>query len=564
MNERTLTARKNPVWASLLVLLPIVLFYVTTALYSLNIPWFDDIENIPYFLLNWLNADTLSGKLSALFRPNNEHRVLGARLVVLVQQALMGELNFRVLAFIGNLSVLGIFGLLIRNFRKTETRILWLLPATLLIFNLQFYAMTFMTIMTLQYQLVIFLSFLAFHFLAKDSTGYFWLAVGVAWLDTFSMGNGMMVWPSGIVLLAFQGRWKSLGLWTLLGGLAIFFYFYGYDFVQGNDKGFAYILANPIKILAGLLAMVGGIFDIFPTLPFLYRMLFPFLMGGLMLGFGIYWTVLILCRSPYWNVKIKAPFFEKYFQKNTDPAPDQNATNAFWLGTLAYLLSSMALVVFFRTRFDYELVLWSTYKIYPGTAAAICYLLLISLVPYPRKKYIFGGTLALALLAWGASYYHYIPEVATIRKTRQAFAFNQRHNGIGLGASKGTSFEPMVVRTFEGTQQAGVYQLPTPLVHRGEESIAKRFTEGSIQVMKRETAESVLITLVDRSSQPASDRYVVFKSARNIYLFYISPKMGEANCPKPTLRSGEYTVELWEVGDRHDKLLSTGQTVNIP
>ena len=119
MNERVLTARKGPIWASLLVLLPIGLFYATAVLYSLNIPWFDDIENIPYFLLNWLNADTLSGKLSALFRPNNEHRVVGARLVVLVQQALMGELNFRVLAFVGNLSVLGIFGLLVRNFRKT-------------------------------------------------------------------------------------------------------------------------------------------------------------------------------------------------------------------------------------------------------------------------------------------------------------------------------------------------------------------------------------------------------------------------------------------------------------
>ena len=562
MNERGLTVRKNPVWASVSVLLPIALFYATAALYSLNIPWFDDIENIPYFLLNWLNADAFPGKLSALFRPNNEHRVVGARLVVLAQQALMGELNFRVLAFIGNLSVLGIFGLLVRNFRKNDTQIVWLLPAALLIFNLQFYAMTFMTIMALQYQLVIFLSFLTFHFLAKDRRSYFWLAVGIAWLDTFSMGNGMMVWPAGLVLLFFQGRWQALGVWTLLGAAAIFFYFYGYDFVQGNDKGFAYILANPIKILAGLLAMVGGIFDIFPTLPFLHRMLFPVLMGALMLGFGFCWLVLIFFRSPYWNLKIRVPFLVKYFPKNTDPAPSQNATNAFWLGTLAYLLSSMALVVFFRTRFDYELVLWSTYKIYPGTAAAICYLLLISLVPYSRKKYIFGGTLVLALLAWGTSYYHYVPEVASIRKVRQAFAFNQRHNGIGLGASKGTSFEPMVVSTLQGTQARGVYQLPSPLVHRGEELLSKRLTEGDKKIITRETDESVLI--VPSDSAPLLDRYAVLKSIRNVYLFYIPPGRGEADCPKATLRSGEYTIELWEVGDQYDKLLATGQTVTIP
>lgn len=562
MSERVLTARKNPVWASLLVLLPIVLFYATAVLYSLNIPWFDDIENIPYFLLNWLNADTLSGKLSALFRPNNEHRVVGARLVVLVQQAIMGELNFRVLAFMGNLSVLGIFGLLVMNFRKSETRILWLLPAALLIFNLQFYAMTFMTIMTLQYQLVIFLSFLAFHFLAKENRIYFWLAVGIAWLDTFSMGNGMMVWPSGVVLLFFLGRWKELGIWTLLGAGAIFFYFYGYDFVQGNDKGFAYILANPIKVLAGLLAMIGGIFDIFPTLSFLKRMLIPAAMGTLLLGFALYWLGMIFSRSDYWKTRL-SPKVSHLFSSRFFIQTKNESADAFWLAALTYLFISMALVVFFRTRFDYELVLWSTYKIYPGTFAAIGYLLLISLSPKKIQKFIFGIALLGSLLAWGTSYYHYVPEVAAIRKVRQAFAFNQRHNGIGLGASKGTSFEPMVVRTLQGTQEKSVYQLPDPIVHQGEESVSERFTQGSTPITLRETEEAFHIALRTQPSKSDVDYYVILKSPRNIYLFYIPPSRGEADCPKATLRRGEYIVEIWEVGDKYEKLLSTDQTVSI-
>ena len=224
----------------------------------------------------------------------------------------------------------------------------------------------------------------------------------------------------------------------------------------------------------------------------------------------------------------------------------------------------MALVVFFRTRFNYELVLWSTYKIYPGTAAAICYLLLISLVPYSFKRYVFGGALVLALLAWGASYYHYVPEVDTIRKVRLAFAFNQRHNGIGLGASKGTSFEPVVVNTLQGAKNKGVYQLPSPLIHQSEESLFERFTEGSVKIEKRETEASVLITLPNPAGDLPIDRYVVLKSPRNIYLFYILPTQRVADCPKPTLRSGEYTIEIWEVGAQHDRLLSTDQTVNIP
>ncbi|MPR33241.1 hypothetical protein [Salmonirosea aquatica] len=563
MTEKVLT--KGTLGAAILILIPIVLFYVVSIQYSINVPWFDDFDCLPNFLLNWLNAETFSGKLEALFHPTNEHRIVSAHLVLLAQQSLMGTLNFRVMAFIGNLSVLGIFWLIALNFRKTETRLLWLLPAALLVFNLQYYAMTFMTIMTLQYQLVIFLSFLSLHYLAKGTYLAFGLAVGVALLDTYSMGNGMMVWPSGVVLLFFQGRWKVLGIWVILGVVAVFAYFYGQELVQGNEKGFAYILANPVKVLAGLLAMVGGIFDIFPTLTFLYRMLIPVLLGALMLGFGIYWLVMIFTRSEYWHPRIPNTGFVKYFPKNNNPLPDQDSTNAFWLGALTYLFISMALVVFFRTRFNYELVLWSTYKIYPGTSAAIAYLLLISLVPYSVKKYVFGGVLALALLAWGTSYYHYIPEVAKIRKVRLAFAFNQRHNGIGLGASKGTSFEPMVVRTLQGTKEKGVYQLPSPLIHPGEEDLSERFTEGNIKTTIRETDANVLITLpTHQASDLPFDRYAVLKSPRNIYLFYVQPTQGLADCPKATLHSGVYTVEIWEAGNQHDTLLATDQTVIIP
>ncbi len=562
MSEQVLNSGKSRLWSSLLVLAPIVLFYATSVRYSLNIPWFDDIENIPYFLVNWLKADDFSGKWRALFRPNNEHRVVGARLVVLLQQALAGEINFRVLAFIGNLSVLGIFWLLVKNFRKTESNILWLLPAALLIFNLQFYAMTFMTIMALQYQLVIFLSFLSFHFLAKNNTLGFWLAVGVAWLDTFSMGNGLMVWPAGVLLLLFQGRWKHLGLWTVLGAAAIFFYFYGYDFVQGNDKGFAYILANPLKIIVGLGAMAGGIFDIFPTISFGKRMVIPTVMGFVLLGFTVFWLLNIFSNSAYWQNRSSARashFFSKniFFQKH-NPAAD-----VFWLAALAYLFASIALVVFFRTRFDYELVLWSTYKLYPGTFAAICYLLLMTLLKPKTQKYLFSLALFGALLAWGSSYYYFVPEVAKIRKVRQAFAFNQRHNGIGLGASKGTAFEPMVVSTLQQTEEKGVYHLPATLVHLGEEGLREQFTEGRKKVTKRETAEVVFIQLPGNQTDPMLDRYVVLKSAQNIYLFYLPFATGTADCPKPTLRSGDYTVEIWEFGDKYDRLFATDQTVTI-
>src|SRR5215217_5762654 len=84
-------------------------FYYIIVKNSINIPWFDDIENIPYFLVNWLKSNTVYGKWEAFIWPNNEHRVFTARLIVLAQYYLTGKLNFKDLLFVGNLSVLIIF-----------------------------------------------------------------------------------------------------------------------------------------------------------------------------------------------------------------------------------------------------------------------------------------------------------------------------------------------------------------------------------------------------------------------------------------------------------------------
>jgi hypothetical protein len=553
--------RASYIWIGI-SLVPILLFYGTSLYFNINIPWFDDIENIPYFLANWLEASQLSEQLTALLRPNNEHRVLTARLIVLLQYYVLGHLDFRLLAFMGNLSVLGIYILIVHHARRSGLLHRKLLPVAFLIFTMQFYAMTFMTIMSLQYQMVIFLSFLSFHFLNQHTrSGLVW-GLLIAWLDTFSMGNGMMVWPAGLLILLLQRRWGASGLWAAMATLAIIGYFSGYDFVQGNDQGFEYVRSHPVQILIGLMTMLGGVVDILPSLSFDKRSIVPMLVGLLLLVLYSGW---MLAKWLPWFRTIRSPNpFSPQQPLHSSPS------TPFFMGALAYVLSGILLVVFFRTRFDYQLVLWSTYKLYPACFASIMYILFIERFNGNTIAKIAQGVAGLtAVLVWGSSYYHYIPQIAETMKKRTAFAYNQAHNGIGLGATKGTSFESMARLTFERGERLAFYRFPSYFIHPSEDSLRSTSLLSAVAnstepVFELDKTESIVSIRTTHTPTPAPEaRYVLWASEQYVYVFYI-PKEGYTDCPLGMIYPGRYRLLLWEVGKEKSTTTPTDQYISIP
>ncbi|MFN8343798.1 MAG: hypothetical protein U0X91_02270 [Spirosomataceae bacterium] len=563
--------------AFIFVLLPIAVFYGFSIAYSTNVPWFDDIENIPYFLSRLLDASDWYARAEAFLRPNNEHRVLTARLIVCLNYLFTNEINFRQLALTGNLTVLGIFLLIVRGYVKSNGSYLMLIPAAFFIFNLQFYSMTFMTIMSLQYQLIICEVFLSLYLLVKPTRSGFGMAIAVAVLGTFSMGNGLMVWPTGALLLLYTGQWGRLATWLITGTLAITGYFSGYAFVQGNDEGFQYFFQHPFKVIIGFFAFTGGILDWFPRISFEKRMILP-VAGGLFISlFFVFYTLGAVSTSARWRTLFSAKITRFYLRipyfRQTEPR-----WPVFWVGCFVYLLITSAMVVFFRTRFDYQLVLWATYKIYPGTLMALTVLLALQIAPPAWQKIGLGAAILAALVSWGSSYRYFLPQVQQDRKQRLAFAFNQQRNGVGLGAEKNSDFAKFIVTTLDSAQHKGFYQLPQPLLHPQEEAL---------EALMRDTTRTLEKIPVQVDNQPGTvvvsnetlgyeegkntGVFVVLASSDHFYLFSAPAKQDFSNpqkgfvgyCPKGLLYNETYEIGVWTVQKTGSRLYRTGQRVTV-
>lgn len=551
----------------LLGLLPIgviVVFYYLCIRYSINIPWFDDIENIPYFLVNWIEAPSLIEKWQTIIFPNNEHRVLAARLIVLGQYLVTNKLNFKNLAFCGNLSVLVLFGFITYSYLRQGGKWFLAVPIAFFIFNFQSYAGTFMTIMSLQYQMVILLSVASLYFLAKRRTWPFFLAIFLAYVDTFSMGNGMMVWPSGLVLLLFQARWRDAFIWTVSGAAAIYLYFHGYDFVQGNDKAFDYILQYPFRTFIAFFTMLGGDFDIIANAGFSKRMIIPTLAGLGLFAVFVIWLIGILSTSPFWGRWIPENLAKRY---NHLPKlqNDNNRWNAFWLGTLVYVLISMILVVVFRTRFDPHIILWSTYKMYPAVMTSVIYILVIQAFTGRTKLLVFGSSLVVSIILWASTLINYMPIVEETAAARTAFAFNQKRNGIGLGATKNNPFETMLATTLLKVDKMRIYSLPKPLIHADEAKLTLKDSSvtASTKVTINELSPEVLSITQEKPATAGERNYAMMESKDNLYLFSFPLNNSGAIGPKGTIRAGEYEVGVWTVSKNGTKIFKTDQKVII-
>ena len=104
----------------LFVILPIIVFFILFYKYTVDFPINDDYGVTLGFLNDFLNADTINGKISSLLEQCNEHRIVYDKIWTIISYKLFGLVNFNFLSLIGNLSLVYIFYIFYKEFKKLK------------------------------------------------------------------------------------------------------------------------------------------------------------------------------------------------------------------------------------------------------------------------------------------------------------------------------------------------------------------------------------------------------------------------------------------------------------
>jgi hypothetical protein len=497
--------------APVLIAVPIICYVVLVLTYAVNVPWVDDMDAFLSFILGYSDATTLTEKIDWLLRPNNEHRILMAKLTTLLMRALTGEVNFRWLIFVAFGFLMGTFALFYRVFRSMNLSLLAFLPVCFIFWQPQYYLTSLWALTGLQHSVVIFLILLSIYLLSGPGRYRFMGALGVQMLASLSMSNGLFGWVAGAVVLVLAQQWKRLGLWIGIGTATIIFYFHDFQNAQGNDSSVTFFLQSPHIVIAAFFTFVGALLDFVPVNDIVRRSILPTLFG------------LVLVPTVLWFLwRMNWPLWSRH--RSADMTRQRR--RYFFTGSYAFLFINAFIVAFLRPRFGYEVMLVSNYMIYPALLTSLIYLNGLSELGTQStlNRWMRTG-LAVSVVVWVVSYGLHWPQVAQRRHMLLTFAYNQKHNDIGLGPQWGSAFATMVRRVMRGAVSRGMYHYPDGYFTPYEAALSPSAltpvaVDSTLNLsMHGGGYDYVVETGFDALPQPVSDAAVVVQSAQRTYLF---------------------------------------------
>ncbi len=209
-------------------LAPVAYMLFRTAGAVRDVAYWDEIDTVLEFLLRYTAAPDAYERLKVLFSLNNEHRMATSRAMLVASHALTGTVNLAVFGAIGAGFVVALAGLLVATAGDAWRRALLALLLGGLLFQLQHFENFFWPGSSLDHFLVVTLAAAVFVALTRRSRGGLALAAVSGTAATFTLAQGLLVWPVAAALLALQGRRRELAVWGACAVLAIGCFFTGF------------------------------------------------------------------------------------------------------------------------------------------------------------------------------------------------------------------------------------------------------------------------------------------------------------------------------------------------
>jgi len=549
------------------IILPIFFFILMLFTYAVNVPWMDDTDAFPDFLGRFLEAKDLNERAWLLFKPNNEHRIVYAKLMNLLHYALTGTLNMRTLTMMSNITLFGILWLFWRVVKEQKIAPMYFLPVPFLLLQPQYYLTSLWTITGFQYQPVIFFGLLGVYLLSRNTLLTFFGAVLAVFFDSFTMSNGLFYWMVGLVVLALQGRYKMLGVWAVFAVATFKLYFYRFD-TEANDQGFQYFFKHPHESFFGFFTHLGGSLDFQTLSPILMRSIAPTIAGFILIGVCIWWIFLKVINT-------KEKFSIVTFWEKLQLRFNAESSNYIILGSLLFLIINALVIAILRPRFGYFVMIVGNYKIYPATMLVVVYLMLLTgWLKNIKSQTVFRVILIGSILFNVVSYIKFLPEIHERRKDLLVRAFNQEHNKIGFGPHVGSDFDQYVQTSLGRLIPKGIYQFPTNTVFKtSEKEILSNFADNqNLKVNVSTINKEIFIENYDLPTGFGLNdgAYLILKSSTKTYLIYEKRFLYNfkdsgffIKIPEKYLIPANYQVGVFWVKGNERKIYKTDKIVEV-
>ncbi len=491
-----MSQRASQFLVSLTLLIPIGIYFWVWDYYAINIPKWDD-HALKAFLVEYLQAPDLSGKIQALFKQHNEHRITLTRFVALLDYKVFGALNFKRLMLYGNLILTGmiiLWWILLKNNKKPFYA---LIPVPFIWLTLSHYENMYWGMAAVQNFGVVVLSVWALYYCVSRRRGPFVASLILAAMACLTSGNGLLVLPIGAVLLLLAPRWRRLIIWLAVSAGYLLVYFLNFQRSPANPDAHFGVGA----FIKGYLYFLGSFAESFPVQNHAQACL---ILGAILflvaisIGFG---TVFSLVRNRY----------EYDFAKITD---------LFCLGVILFVLGTAMIVVYSRVGFGLEGLLTSRYKIYSFLLLLVAYLYVV--IPIRGSflsPYVSGIVFLNALYLVFSNHYHLV-DAHNLRKYQITERFNWTYPDRSLTVPADTTLAGTLVE-----ETPVFYEELLPLIQTASRQSFAGHTAGLTELSNattiRQTAENIEIRNTSYSNQRLQDSgvYFVLSSAKRYYLF---------------------------------------------
>jgi hypothetical protein len=300
--------------------------------YAVDFPYADDFAQllaVPHYVRY---AHTLQAKLHEIFSLIPEHRIATLRLAALVQAHVLGGINFRGLMYFGSALMVGA-GLVVVSTFDRSLRSLAAAVAAALLLSPASYEDSFWTTAALAHFAGTAYAIAALYCLSRPGLVWQLTAAVLALATAFTTAGGLMAFPSAVVLLCIQKRWRSAAAWAIAGAALFAIYFIGYE-PPPYQVSLATYLGEP--------GMLMGFF--FTALGAVGRELGAALPVGI--GLTLCWSWLVLSRR-------------------------LRSVPAVPVAWIVFLALSVAAIAWGRAGFGFAAALLSRYRIYSEFAVLV-------------------------------------------------------------------------------------------------------------------------------------------------------------------------------------------------